>query len=150
MFQIISPFIWIVLQISILVISFKILGIVAKKFDNRNILLGGMLIASVFCVSMFLMSLKGISQRESLMDDQKLYNNLLSVIPDNKGYKIDERLYENIIEHNSVCQSGQEMINEHPIAAWFFSGGRIESYEQYMVTIPEGIRLSEENLKEID
>lgn len=136
MFFMNNPIIWFILQIAIFGTVIHVSVAIAKKTHIVQIALGGMILAvAIFC-TIFLMSIEMVQQRKSLRDEHELYNTILQVIPDHEGCKIDESLYENITDHNRACQDAQDMILEHPVVMWFFSGGNIESYEQYMVTIP--------------
>lgn len=134
-----SPIVWIALLLIICGIVVTIFSKIARKAERPIIFLVGMFITCGVVACAGAMKRQFDNQRNKLLNDYQLYSNILSIIPDNEDYTINNDLYVNVMEHNQECQKCQEEMDDHPFLYWFVSGGNVERYDQYIVDIPDSI-----------
>lgn len=132
-----SPIIWLALLLIICGIVVTIFSKIARKAERPIIFVTGMFLTCVVIACAGAMKRQFGNQRSKLLNDYHLYSKILGIIPDNT---INNDLYVEIQEHNQECQKWQAEVNEHPVLYWLVSGGHIESYEQYLVDLPDRIK----------
>lgn len=139
-----SPIIWFVLVVILCVTIITIFSKFAKKSDCPSfVFFFGMSVVLGVFGSMAVFARSSNRERQALIKDQELYNSLVSGIPEGEGWTLNDTMYNNIMKHNHACQEKQDAMTKHPILHWITSGGHIESYEQYCVTIPDGLKQTE-------
>lgn len=127
-----SPALWIISQVVVSIIIVSVFSLIARKTENKIILALGFLIAASYLGAVKVTEHQLKKERNALVSECDI---LAASIPN--GASMSDELYDMVMQHNESCLKIQELKNEHPVFNWFFSGGDMKEYEDYIIDIPE-------------